>query len=104
MRILCFILSFYFLGLSAKTCSDTAMDSHDCQIVACVHIENGGHADDHSADACSPLCTCACCGSVTLVAEFAHEFKANLTPLPEFLYSENKISEITYSIWQPPKI
>lgn len=102
MKILSFILAIYFLGLSVKTCGDIAIDDN-CKIVSCVHLETG-HADHHSADSCSPLCTCSCCGGVTLVYEFAHSFKASFTPLEKPLYSENSISEISYSIWQPPKI
>lgn len=103
MKILSFILAVYFLGLSVKTCSDTVMAADNCQIVSCVHLETG-HADHHTADSCSPLCTCVCCGGVTLVYEFLHNFKANHSSLEKPLYSENSISEISFSIWQPPKI
>lgn len=103
MKILSFILAIYFFALSGKTCGDIAMAADNCQTVSCVHLETG-HADSHAADSCSPLCTCSCCGGVTLVYEFVHSFKANFTPLPNPLYSENSISEISFSIWQPPKL
>lgn len=102
MKILSFILAMYFLGLSAKTCGDITMEDN-CQIASCVHLETG-HADHHSADSCSPLCTCSCCGGVTLVYESSLSFKASFIPLQKLLYSENSISEISFSIWQPPKI
>lgn len=104
MKILSFILAIYFLGLSTKTCADTAVAADNCKIASCVHFESGQADHDHSADACSPLCTCNCCGGVTLLYEFSHDFKTNYTSLQKPLYSENLISEISYSIWQPPKI
>lgn len=103
MKILSFILAVYFLGLSVKTCSDTVMAADNCQTISCVHLE-AGHADSHAADSCSPLCTCSCCGGVTLVYECLHSFNASFTPLQIPLYSENSISEISFSVWQPPKI
>ncbi|MBN8695595.1 MAG: hypothetical protein J0L87_03605 [Bacteroidetes bacterium] len=104
-RIVSFILAMYFFGLSAKTCPDAAaIDTYnDCKIASCVHLESG-HADHHAADSCSPLCTCSCCGGVTLVYESSPGFKASFTPLEKPLYSENLISEISFSVWQPPKI
>lgn len=103
MKILSLILAIYFFDLSVKTCADSAMAVDNCQTVSCVHLE-AGHADHHTADSCSPLCTCSCCGGVTLVYESSPDFKADFTLLHKPLYSENPISEISYSIWQPPKI
>lgn len=102
VKILSFILAMYFLGLSAKACGDISIDDN-CQIASCVHLETG-HPQNHSGDSCSPLCTCNCCGSVTLVYEFAHSFNASFTPLQKPLYSENSLSEISFSVWQPPKL
>ncbi len=68
-----------------------------------MHIESS-HADNHAGDECSPLCNCTCCGSITIVHEISHSFKTNFTQLPKPFYSENSVSEISYSIWQPPKI
>lgn len=103
VKIISFILAIYFFGLSVKTCGDIAMATDNCQIVSCVHLE-AGHADRHSADSCSPLCTCSCCGGVTLAYEFSHDFKAHFIPLQMPLYSENSLSEISFSVWQPPKL
>ncbi len=103
MKIVSFILAIYFLSLSVKTCADNAISSNNCKTVSCAYFQNE-HADHHSTDLCSPLCTCSCCGGITLPSESLHHFKADLTPFQKPLYSENSISEITYSIWQPPKI
>lgn len=103
VRFFSFILAIYFLGLSMMTCDDAAMAADNCQTISCMHLD-AGHEEDHSADSCSPLCTCSCCGGVTLVYEYSQSIKADhILPLNP-LYSESSISEISFSIWQPPKI
>ena len=74
-----------------------------CKTVTCIHLESGQDGG-HSADSCSPLCMCQCCGGVTLAHEFLLGLKANYTLHQKPLYTENSISEISYSIWQPPKV
>lgn len=103
IRAFSFILGVFFLWLSVKTCSDIVKTTDNCQTASCVHLETG-HTDNHSEDSCSPFCTCQCCGGITLIYEFLHGFKESYTSLEKPLYSENSLSEISFSIWQPPKI
>lgn len=94
----------YFLGLSLATCSDTASHSDGCKTVECTHIEIASDVNHPEGDDCSPLCMCHCCGGVTLVNEIEHIFKVNFSSFRQPLYSETSISEISFSVWQPPKI
>lgn len=66
---------------------------------------NTHNEEDHSDDACTPFCSCACCQIATEV-HFTLE-KNNIAANSTIQYEDNysaRIPEMHYSIWQPPQL
>ncbi len=104
MKFLFVFLGFFLLYLSCLPCSD----STECNATSEVKISaSTNHQEhNHSKEACTPFCTCSCCAASAFynplnkvqVAKIG--FQSEKFPL----YNENFNSEVSYSIWQPPKI
>jgi len=62
--------------------------------------------DNHDNDSCSPFCSCACCHA----SVFYQALPFSYIPKPVFqtkeypVYSSSFYPEISFSIWQPPKL
>lgn len=104
MRFFTLLLSIYLLVLSCVPCED----SEECNVKGVYTISQAANHDQHNHDTenCSPFCTCSCCPA-----------SAFYQPLPYFdiskgvfqsekypIYSPSFCSEVSFSIWQPPKI
>jgi hypothetical protein len=104
MKFLFFFLGFFLLYLSCLPCSD----STECNAKAEVKISaSTNHQEhNHTKEACTPFCTCSCCAasafynSLNKVQAVKIAFQSEKYPL----HNENFNSEVSYSIWQPPKI
>lgn len=98
-------LSFYLLLLVCMPCHDTAESV----------VKNGqtivsGYTDsqaDHGADSdfCSPLCSCACCGTL-MISPYAYPisvFMANPGQV-KFLSETKDTANFNSLLWQPPRL
>lgn len=105
MRLFSFVLALYFLDLSVMTCNDSVGHRDDSQTAAYSQIvPTDGCQHDDGTDVCSPLCMCQCCGGITLVEQANYSFTAFAVTnqIPDHISS--KVSGISPSIWQPPKV
>lgn len=102
MKFLSLIFSIYFLALAVMPCSDE-ISVDMCQTVAEHNHYDQGH-EEHAADLCTPFCMCHCCGGIA----FNLQDVIQLAPLEysthENIYTSQFPAEISFSIWQPPKI
>ncbi|WP_143092672.1 DUF6660 family protein [Arsenicibacter rosenii] len=106
--VFCLLMGLYLLTLSVLPCADGALHVKVNTGLPTQIMPDGHDHDQHQAsgDLCSPLCTCACCGTViSPLVPFAFSFTPPVLPL-------NKVpelrgiffSEVALSLWQPPKI
>ncbi len=104
MRFLFFFLGFSLLYLSCLACSD----STECNAKSESKISASANhqAHNHSKEACTPFCTCSCCAATAFYHPLSKVqfvkiiFRSEKAPLDD----ENFNSEVSYSIWQPPKL
>lgn len=102
MKLITFIVSLYFIVLSALPCVDIESGS-------LAHSEQGTHSHDKDNDLCSPFCICNCCGHFTLNYAPAITFEIIQVPF-EQITTQNSIytsvfhSNFYGSIWQPPQL
>jgi len=104
MRFFSFLFAVYFLSLSLAPCSDEIFIDNCGSSQSCSHLETPHSDDCGGSDACNPLCVCNCCGSVTVVSNSDNNIIAQLPTEQLSIYTHNSPSEISFSIWQPPKI
>lgn len=102
-RFISFIFAIYFMGLSMITCSDVSSGIDNCG-KAQTHLHASSDQSKDTHDICTPFCMCHCCGGITLIYMQSLEFKQPINSLNNFQYCENSLSDISYSIWQPPKV
>jgi len=97
------ILSFLFIALAAKPCVDGPVLSQSRS-----EITAGHDTHEHSADLCSPFCSCACCGVHILNYLPQQNFEvsafADFAQKPVSLYRTPLVSGYFGSIWQPPQL
>jgi len=105
MKIFKLILSLYVLLLSCFPCGD-GLDCNgkdELEIAA-----SSGHKDHtHETESCTPFCTCSCCAASTVF-----QYAAASVSMPKAVfasvhfkgYTDIFLSELPFSIWQPPKI
>ena len=80
-------------------------DKEDCNEFKQTQTSHTDHKDDHSDEACTPFCVCACCASNCIVKYFQPVL--NQVALVNSVYpvhKESKTSAAIISIWQPPKL
>ena len=101
MKSLVFIFSFYILFISCMPCTDVPCFEKKGGLSSI----NSTCSNPHEDETCSPFCVCFCCGSLAVNAtmfsaitrtEFIESKMAKDNPV--------KINNISFSIWQPPKI
>ena len=103
MKILSFIFAIYFLTLAIIPCGNKECSDNGKKSTVLVQ-SNSCQDTNHEDEVCSPLCMCHCCGGVTLVCDIINNtIVLNSTELNS-LYSPHNISEVSISIWQPPKV
>ncbi|MFW2477262.1 MAG: DUF6660 family protein [Sediminibacterium sp.] len=104
MKFLFFFLGFSLLYLSCLACSD----STECNAKSESKISASANhqAHNHSKEACTPFCTCSCCAATAFYHPLSKVqfvkiiFRSEKDPFDV----ENFNSEVSYSIWQPPKL
>jgi hypothetical protein len=99
------IFSFYILALSCMPCSD----KDDCNYMSADQstFATTDHSDhDSDTENCSPFCMCACCGQSCIFTHFQADFGLNFPTVAQkvSVYKATFSSEVSFSIWQPPKI
>jgi len=104
VKYLAIILSLVFTLLSAKPCVDGNFQNSTQQTE--IAASHGDHS--HTADQCSPFCSCACCG-IQIIHHVPQEFievnGAAITPAePISHYKTRFVSDYFGSIWQPPQL
>jgi hypothetical protein len=104
VKLLIFLLSAYFIALSALPCGDGNSLAAPTQKES-PQSEKGKTAHD---DSCSPFCACACCGMTLSNYSPAHFFHISgqiaAFVKPEPHYRCGFISSYHQSIWQPPQL
>lgn len=104
MKLVCLILSFYVLLLSAKPCCA----DNDCQVKIPKKKELASKVPvkEKECPGCSPFFTCGSCVGFIV----AKVFKINSPIVPEnqiqyhTVYQQPYIEKVALSIWLPPKI
>ncbi|WP_116985138.1 DUF6660 family protein [Emticicia sp. C21] len=98
-------LSFYLLFLACMPCHDTAEKVDEkAQTVVRSHTDSqASHGVD--SDFCSPLCSCACCGTLMISPYFAQipVFKVFYGKV-KFPYETQDTSSYISLLWQPPQL
>jgi hypothetical protein len=104
MKFLFFILSFFLLYLSCLPCSDSTEANAKSEVKISVSTNQQEHSN--SNEACTPFCNCSCCAASAFYSPLNKVQDAKIVFQPEKfpLYNESFNSEVSYSIWQPPKI
>ncbi|MFM9944723.1 MAG: DUF6660 family protein [Bacteroidia bacterium] len=104
-KVFTLIFSFYLLALAVMACSD----KEDCKYVST--YKSISTATDHSnhdndVEKCSPFCMCACCGLSYNFSYFPTDLGLNFqtSVIKTSFYNTCFVSEVSFSIWQPPKI
>jgi hypothetical protein len=101
MKVFHILLSVYILVLSSLACSDmeaTTSKNETAQI-------SSSHTTSHEEEACSPLCICACCGSLAVHSSERIQQKPQEIIFQNFSPVEEKsVIDISLSVWQPPKL
>lgn len=104
MKLLFLFLSLYLLVLSCIPCND----SKECNMATPVEVyaSNNHQEHNHSKEACTPFCTCSCCAASAFYNPIskAQIVKEDFQSIKYPIHNENLNTEVSYSIWQPPKI
>jgi len=92
---------FYFIALTAKPCADKA----NCNEFKQTEMSKHDHQEKHADEICTPMCVCACCATNVVI----NDYPSTIIELTEMktvyrVQKDSKISSITLSIWQPPKL
>ncbi len=104
-KVLTLIFSFYLLALSVMPCSD----KDDCKYQSTgqstfATTDHSSH--DSDTEHCSPFCMCACCGQSCSFTHFQADLSQYFPTVAQkvSIYKAFFSSEVSFSIWQPPKI
>ncbi|TAK31898.1 MAG: hypothetical protein EPO28_17990 [Saprospiraceae bacterium] len=108
MKWFCHIFALYLIALSCLPCSDgdSGHGRLSSETSSAVQSASQTTGHQHGNDLCSPLCTCACCGSVVTTLHFTPTIsKPAISSTKKIaFYNSSFIQEVYLSIWQPPKI
>lgn len=98
-------LSFYLLLLACMPCHD-AVESAGKIEQTIVRSDTDSRADhDTDSDFCSPLCSCACCGTL-MISPYAAQMPVFMSK-PVQVKFPNEIKDTANFVsllWQPPKL
>jgi len=98
VKILALILAFSIALQLSIPCTDNLPVSQ-------IAVEHDTHHHSKDVqDTCTPLCSCACCGVLTITQQIP-DISPALPAFSEHLsaYISNKLLQTTSLIWQPPK-
>lgn len=103
MKITGLIMACWLLFLSFVPCGDR----QDCSVAADAVVTAGTDHQQHDQDIehCTPFCSCACCASSTVSPSpvFFTLNKKGFGKMPYADYHTGMFSNISCSIWQPPR-
>jgi len=105
MKIFALFLSFYILLLAGSPCGDGQECDGEEGIAISMTSKHQEHT--HQSEACTPFCTCSCCAASTVFQFSIASVKIPKTIFAAVKYPQYLVSsrpEISFSIWQPPKI
>ncbi|GAB3329965.1 hypothetical protein GCM10027299_34140 [Larkinella ripae] len=104
--LICLLMSVHLLFLSVLPCADGGLKVRADQQVTTVssdHHQHDGCAE--GGDACSPFCSCACCGTVLEPGQdFQFAFAAFSFTSPRYEAFVPTLPTTPLSYWQPPQI
>ncbi|HKK80567.1 MAG TPA: DUF6660 family protein [Phaeodactylibacter sp.] len=86
-----------------KATASVSVTPHGCCESESTAEEEQGCEDEGQEDACTPFCSCQCCGMVFL--QYIAEYKPVQPPLPArrmMAYLPQYGQEFPHLIWQPP--
>ena len=103
MKPFLFTLSIYLLALSCIACND--LDSNAESSLQMVTTTNQQQQNRQKSEECTPFCSCSCCPTSAFYQTVLYlgikKFELKSEKYCDF--NSNFYSEITFSIWQPPK-
>jgi len=105
VKLFTLIFSFYLLALAVLPCSD----KEDCKYMGSEQttFSTTDHSDhEQDTEHCSPFCMCACCGQTCGFIYYQTDLGLNFPTTSQkiVVYQSSFVSEVSFSIWQPPKI
>ncbi|MGO4772143.1 DUF6660 family protein [Flavobacterium sp. W22_SRS_FK3] len=108
MKFIWFLFSIYLVSLSLMPCNDI----DNCSSLAKTELHKNHPQDqksDSQNDQCTPLCSCACCGTHGFQFQnhfFKKEKDFNFVDAKNLIdfYVYNHYKTIYLGIWQPPKL
>jgi hypothetical protein len=106
MRFIAFILLCITLATAAIPCAgDTCLDEkiECCSNDAC----NAQQTSENNCDICNPFFSCTCYASGFLINTFSNTFKVEeviTSPIINTTHYSFTFFQLSYSIWQPPKL
>ncbi len=63
------------------------------------------HSDCGKTDSCSPLCFCQCCQvNIDISSRYLFELIPKVKFTSKFLYNDDAIQNVIYTILQPPQL
>ncbi|WP_462238757.1 DUF6660 family protein [Ferruginibacter sp.] len=104
MKIFAFIMAITILILSVMPCMDGGFTNNG---EAKTEISKAENQPEHSdSDDCSPFCNCSCCSASVIHQVIFYNYLAKpLIPAKKYsIYNLSSYSDISFSIWQPPKV
>jgi hypothetical protein len=101
MRFITFILAFLVLSLSCIPCADGVAAG----MQGGTEIAQTGHQHPQHTDYCSPLCICACCGTVSFITVHA-TVECPVIPVPRnyVVFETSSVQDLPLPVWQPPQL
>lgn len=103
MKFFSFIFAMLFLLLAVMPCGDKDNCIANGKVTISCISENHCQDNQHSDGPCSPLCMCHCCGGAALIVHSKQTQFISIPITQISVFTENFISEVSISIWQPPK-
>lgn len=95
------LFAIYFLALVAMPCGD----KEDCNEANHTEIAQASDHKEHSGEVCTPFCSCACCASHFITADFTTTLRIIATVNTVYtIHKETKITTAIIPVWQPPKL
>lgn len=103
MKLIPFVFSLMIFAVSLAPCSDDCLTSNDHKTESHANNRDHTHDDDLPEDTCSPLCTCHCCHTNTVVLQKMKlsNISSPVNPIIELVTSKPR--QHNFSIWHPPK-
>jgi len=100
MKLFCYIISIYIIGLLLFPCQnngDLSFTNKTEKSANHNHEEQGCHT-------CPPFCVCDCCQVNTIISLKTIINSTETVPVLFIcIYKETPLKDIILSIWQPPK-